>query len=51
MIIFRKALYKTLIKYFSLDVTLSFSCCSGVTTYNTKIPSSPSLEKQNSAKR
>ena len=32
MIIFRKALYKTLIKYFSLDVTLSFSCCSGVTT-------------------
>ena len=32
MIIFRKALYKTLIKYFSLDVTLSFSLLG---SYNT----------------
>ena len=44
MIIFRKALYKTLIKYFSLDVTLSFSCCSGVTTQYAKVSSSQSQE-------
>ena len=38
MIIFRKALYKTLIKDFSLDVTLSFSLLGGYNTIQSKGP-------------